>query len=659
MRAIDHGAETAASNNGRLSKRTFLVLTWTFLTLFWSIFTPPHKTFAARVLLFQPAWIIRAIRKDTTWIQDLTLFLGLYIVYTNWAGVWSFSSLGELKQHSLEDPTMQMHTKVFSLLSLCALLAGSIVVRDKHLESKETKIESLHEQRIEDQVLPPLLLASKTTHSRLFPQKHSFTYSYLLVGVPIGIQGRISNMLSVDSQHFGWFVVDSADYLSRGNAHLSLSEKLKRYLHTQGVTDRDYAYAYLVTAPRFLDYSFNPVSFWYIYDSDTALKYMILEVNNTFDERRIRKGSYSLRAVDPLAAYEETGQMRIDNTIVLRSSDEHPKIVARIYSDGEPKDPATISSWEAAKFIAAWCWVGVATFPRIVKEATMLFFRRKLHVWYRPEVAATSLGRSYTEEERVLEAFFRAFISNAVSEASQPLRVVYEPAHHDDAEIVLYSPGFTFEEDRKRTLTIKVTSPAFYSRFVHHPTAKSAFEHECLATDEKNRTAFLEQPGLLPALLEAIEEHSTAAQQPSSIMTSLKEAKWALLTSLRCPPTATSYPELSAPEDQNPQTKESSAKVSELDSFVKTSCEDHPIYWRIAMKLFLAERLALGIPALLTLLDFVFVRAPMLVVAMHYCHHVDVFDVLRPRKLEWEDLGTVVGMLGWANGVHVWSWVKG
>ncbi|KAI7158288.1 DUF1365-domain-containing protein [Hortaea werneckii] len=697
MRAIDHGAETAASHSTRLSKWTFVVLIWTFLTLFWSIFTPPHKTFAARVLLFQPAWMIRAIRKDATWTQDLTLFLCLYLVYINWAGVWSFPSVAELKQYRLEDPTMRMHTKVFSLLSLCAMFAGSIVVRDKHLESKETKIESLHEQRIEDQVLPPLLLASKTTHSRLFPQKHSFAYSYLLVGVPIGMQGRISNMLSVDSQHFGWFVVDSADYLSRGNAHLSLSEKLKRYLHTQGVTDRDYAYAYLVTAPRFLDYSFNPVSFWYIYDSDTALKYMILEVNNTFDERRMyllradsaaaeeknvengkhlvfsetwpkdfhvspfnsRKGSYSLRAVDPLAAYEETGQMRIDNTIVLRSSDEHPKIVARIYSDGEPRDPATISSWEAAKFIAAWCWVGFATFPRIVKEATVLFFRRKLHVWYRPEVAATSLGRSYTEEEKVLEAFFRAFISNAVNEASQPLRVVYEPAHHDDAEIVLYSPGFTFEEDRKRTLTIKVTSPAFYSRFVHHPTAKSAFDHECLATDEKNRTAFLEQPELLPALLDAIDEHSTAAQQPSSIITSLKEVKWALLKSLRCPPTATSYPEPSAPEDQAPLKKESSGKFSDLDAFVKTSCEDQNIYWRTTMKLFLAERLALGIPALLTLLDFVLVRAPMLVAAIHYCHHKDVFDVLRPRKLEWEDMGTVVGMLGWANGVHVWSWLKG
>ncbi|KAI7070885.1 hypothetical protein KC327_g7909 [Hortaea werneckii] len=142
-------------------------------------------------------------------------------------------------------------------------------------------------------------------------------------------------------------------------------------------------------------------------------------------------------------------------------------------------------------------------------------------------------------------------------------------------------------------------------------------------------------------------------------MSSLKEAKWALLKSLRCPPTVTSYPEPSAEEDQHPQKAKGKTKLSELDAFVKTSCEDQNIYWRTTMKLFLAERLALGIPALLELFEICILRAPVLVAAMHYCHHVDVFDVLRPRRPEWEDLGTVVGMLGWANGVHVWSWLKG
>ena len=705
MHATRHGSLTASEGSHTLPKRTPLILVWALSTLFWSIFTPPEKTFAARVLLFQPAWILRAVMRDSTWPQDLGLCLLLHTVYSHWIGIWSLPSREELAQYHLSDATVQMYAKVFSLLAMCGLCAGTIVFRDFHQDSKETKIESFHAQPIEDQVLPPLLITSRTTHSRLFPEKHAFAYSYLLVGVPVGMQGRISSMLSVDSQHSGWFVVDSADYLSRGSAHLSLAEKLKKYLHTQGVTDRDYAFAYLVTAPRFLDYSFNPVSFWYLYDSDTRLKYMILEVNNTFDERRMyllqpgakthnsasdtarqgqqetggvpdvgkqlvfsetwskdfhvspfnsRKGSYSLKATDPFAAFEATGQVRIDNTIVLSSSDDKPKIVARIYSEGLPKDPAKISSFEATKFIAAWCWVGFATFPRIVKEAFRLFFQRKLHVWYRPEVASTSLGRSYTDDEKLLEAFFRAFLTNAINKSSRPLRVVYEPAHRGDAEVVLYSPNFTYEEDHGRTLSFKVTSPAFYSRFVHYGSAQEAVEQECLAVDEKNRTAYLERPELLQSLLDAIDEQHESHQQ-SIRQTALSRLRWALLRRLRCPPAAASYPSESTERGSASKTTNG---TPEMDDYVQENCQDSHIYFRIALKLFIGERIAFGVPAVLTMLDCVW-RAILLLCAMDYSHRQDVFDVLRWKRLSENDAGSVAGMLLLANSIHIWSMVKG
>ncbi|RIB22145.1 hypothetical protein C2G38_2174646 [Gigaspora rosea] len=37
-----------------------------------------------------------------------------------------------------------------------------------------------------------------------------------------------------------------------------------------------------VTIPRFFDYAFNPVSFYYCYDNTAALKVIALEINNTF-----------------------------------------------------------------------------------------------------------------------------------------------------------------------------------------------------------------------------------------------------------------------------------------------------------------------------------------------------------------------------------------
>jgi len=213
---------------------------------------------------------------------------------------------------------------------------------------------------------------------------------------------------------------------------------------------------YLVTAPRFLGYSFNPVSFWYLYNGSRELKAMILEVNNTFDERRVyflkdknlegsdampgaaqstdvttadagdaagfisdkpgfrtsapftgtwdkdfhvspfnsRKGAYAVSAENPL----EKGT--INNTITLSSSKGYPKLVARVFSTGDCMDPSKAGPWSTLRFVAAWWWVGLMTFPRIVKEAAKLFFLRKLHVWYRPEVLQESIGRQATDDER-------------------------------------------------------------------------------------------------------------------------------------------------------------------------------------------------------------------------------------------------------------------
>lgn len=91
--------------------------------------------------------------------------------------------------------------------------------------------------------LKPLLFPARTTHSRFFPKKHSFSYSYLLIGVPIGWRGSVDSFLSVDiplhwSSHQStwrrpWFAVYAKDYLERGGENLGLKGKLQAYLKTQ------------------------------------------------------------------------------------------------------------------------------------------------------------------------------------------------------------------------------------------------------------------------------------------------------------------------------------------------------------------------------------------------------------------------------------------
>lgn len=219
----------------------------------------------------------------------------------------------------------------------------------------------------------------------------------------------------------------------------------------QDVSPKKYPFAYLVTAPRFLEYSFNPVSFWYLYSTENRLTAMILEVNNTFDERRMylledkfspeiscetespqsgkndalqpprlangtikfartwakdfhvspfnsRKGSYSLVASNLLS--ELSASKPINNTITLGSSKGHAKIVARVFSTESAINPEDMTGWAKIRFILSWWWMGFVTYPRIVREAGKIFFRRKLHVWFRPEVLKDSIGRRENDREK-------------------------------------------------------------------------------------------------------------------------------------------------------------------------------------------------------------------------------------------------------------------
>ena len=107
-----------------------------------------------------------------------------------------------------------------------------------------------------------------------------------------------------------------------------------------------------------------------------------------------RKGSYTLSAYDPVS------RGKVNNTITLNSSKGHPKLVAKIISKGNFIDPCEMGAVAILRVVATWWWVGFVTFPRIVREAAKLFFRRKLHVWYRPEVLPESIGRKGIGEEK-------------------------------------------------------------------------------------------------------------------------------------------------------------------------------------------------------------------------------------------------------------------
>ncbi|KAG9516806.1 DUF1365-domain-containing protein, partial [Aureobasidium melanogenum] len=532
---------------------------------------------------------------STTGLTDaaIVLAIGLYFYGTD-----------TLKPPQWILETRFVELKVFAFLILLMIFAGLIAWRGE-AELYQAAPKQIDESS-KEQFLPPLLLPGRTTHSRMFPQKHSFSYSYFSVGVPVNFKGRAGSMLSSNLELWppsqrrkGWFDVNASDYLYRGGEERGLEARLRCYLRGEGVQDEAWSFAYLVTAPKFLGYSFNPVSFWYIYDSSKHLVMMVLEVNNTFGERRLyllkaeekatddsvpdgfeapakatkftnswtkdfhvspfnsRKGTYSLTAADPVAALK-SGSKVLDNLVVLNSSQAQAKLVARVYSDDDYMDPTAMSSSQTIKTLASWFWVGFLTFPRILTQAYKLYFKRKLHVWFRPEVLASSIGRTHTPSEATLEAFFFSYLSFLVDSSSEPLQFKYTPAGDLGTCITLTSKNVT-ENQVPKQLGLRVLTPAFYTRFVQHGYTSRAFFMESIHPNPDNRTCVLENAENLPLILSTMKSTTPAISNLGTV----DQYRWRLLQRFRSAPTSGANPD---------STTEMSDEASDTLPFLDLDC---------------------------------------------------------------------------------------
>lgn len=397
-----------------------------------------------------------------------------------------------------------------------------------------------------------------------------------------------------------------------------------------------------MTAPRFLGYQFNPVSFWYLYDADRTLAAMVLEVNNTFGERRLyflasdaaspgsgdqasdddghrppvfarswpkdfhvspfnsRKGSYSLKATDPLAPGMQ-GAGAVNTTIVLRSSKEHGKIVARLFSDGPTVDPAQLSALQMLRFFAPWAWVGFVTLPRILKEAGALFFKRGLHIWFRPEPLKQSMARLADGAEQRIERVFRNYLRHVVERSKAAVAVNYIPAGiiPGQAELML-SPATRNAPGAVEEMELRVLTPAFYSRFVGYAHDMEAF----FAEFRQNDTIYVSHPETLSRLV--LTEEPAPALRVSNI---LDFAAFKAIQLLRRVPDRIERPKIwpIPPETAADTDAKCSAadirrfRISPMDGYVLAHEDSRArsAYRRAVLKLFIADQVAFGMVPLL------------------------------------------------------------
>ncbi len=156
----------------------------------------------------------------------------------------------------------------------------------------------------------------------------------------------------------------------------------------------------LVTAARFFNYIFNPISFFYCHDNHGLLVCVIAQVRNTFGEMHLYlldakdaekvdgrlhfradkqfhvspffplRGHYEFRLTEPGEA--------IDNTLNYHVNDQLA-LIARIHGQAEP-----LTTNSLARTIIAHPVCAVLTMPRILWQAAKLYWQRRLTVYHKP-----------------------------------------------------------------------------------------------------------------------------------------------------------------------------------------------------------------------------------------------------------------------------------
>lgn len=96
----------------------------------------------------------------------------------------------------------------------------------------------------------PLFFPSQLTHARMLPEKYYYGVDYFLVGIPVGLRGRVGTLMAIDSdgtyphahvtsfqgsmkklfRKTFWFGIDTRQYLHRGDGHMSLTQELELFL---------------------------------------------------------------------------------------------------------------------------------------------------------------------------------------------------------------------------------------------------------------------------------------------------------------------------------------------------------------------------------------------------------------------------------------------
>lgn len=235
-------------------------------------------------------------------------------------------------------------------------------------------------------------------HTRLSPVSHHFRYPVYFYAFVLDELPQLARQMPL----FGYnqvrpVAIHDKDYLYVGNE--PIRKKLEQTLAERGIHE-ELGKVVLITAARFFNYVFNPVSFFYCYAPTHELLCILTQVNNTFGEMHLYLHSQPARPSDSghlifnkakefhvspffsrngtyLFQLTEPGQT-LDNQIHLYQ-DEQLMLIARLHGQAEPLTNKNLLRTIIKQPIRA-----SLTMPRIHWQAARLYWQKKLPVYDRP-----------------------------------------------------------------------------------------------------------------------------------------------------------------------------------------------------------------------------------------------------------------------------------
>ncbi|KND02778.1 uncharacterized protein SPPG_01859 [Spizellomyces punctatus DAOM BR117] len=335
----------------------------------------------------------------------------------------------------------------------------------------------------------------QTHHVRYHPVRHAFKYPLFYFRVKLGEDFNVPWWLA--GWERGLFAVREGDYLGGGDGRkqgfgLGLKQRVLELLASMGISTSDIGSIELVTTPRVLGYAFNPLSVYFCYSSTTPsnVHAVILEVNNTFGERHVyvcceknrvksapgydyshsidrsfhvspfnnRSGNYEAHFKHPDKTLDVLLNIKNYTDASLAGLSKPLWFTARVWGDAYALDART-----CAYLLVTYPVTAFLTFPRILRQAWILAYRKRMKIYQRPSpMRVPKDGRGMVWKRlNNFQTFCRRTVFDHFhiqAEGHSTSLIVYEQGR----------PSYTTLHGGAGSPPIKVhvTSPAFYTTLV-------------------------------------------------------------------------------------------------------------------------------------------------------------------------------------------------